>query len=920
MSANRELSQFGAFVDVDDTLETIGLSTDVRIFGKLTADEIVGLQNPPGKTIFVTKGGDDDNTGLTEADAKLTIKSAVSMAMPGDTVIVYPGQYIEDNPIFLKKTVTIRGRELRNCLITPKNRNRDIFHVSNGVHITDFSFVGPSMTDGSAIVAFQPLAGVSSNRYFDAARLIRDNLNFIAAEAVGYLTSTDYRNPPFVVADAQGNPTDPQNCRDDVRDVLKAVCFDLTRGGNTKSINAGKKYYTNAGALQHVVGVKTETVDTLNYAIGIAQSCINNVIWEGDYQDTYFQVRDLSIQEDPLTLSNISPESCATIKSSIANYIGIVTTIVQDGLNVLGPSGIQTSYPGNAGYGITNFKYVNSSTYDAKTGDLILDIPNFSVKRGDLVEIRDLVFECTSGGITSTAKFPSGAYGNEFIVDKINNDGTFKINVGTSTISPHTYVGGGFAVDRWYDIQNVLYDGPSGITTIYASSDLRLKSGDFVGLRDIEFQCSSGAATTTLYPTKNNGFDFPVISVTGAGTTQTIFTVNVGPSTIAHTYVNGGLIKSPYSAGVGPILQGPYTRNCTNFIPDSIGMKVDGFAAEPGDQEDTGVTGSMSVDSYTQFNQGGIGVSITNGAYSQLVSIFTICNEIAIYTESGGQCDLTNSNSSFGNFGLVSSGVGDTTSKSVYRFTGISSGTATTEDDTIIIGDLGIRPYTGQSMYIDELYYDIESISITNNGSGYVSPPVITITEPSGPQAIRAEAFATLDANGSIAEISLIGNGRNYKLSDNVTVTITGGGGSSAAAEVQLRPLYYKVISATNPSAGISSVTISGAFNNDISIGSTCYFSRQSLQIVSSHSFEFIGSGNDILKAKPGLGGVTITANEIVKQNGGQIVYTSTDQDGNFAIGDDVLINQATGTIEGRAFEQSLLNTVTPLIIALGGL
>ena len=77
MSANRELSQFGAFVDVDDTLETIGLSTDVRIFGKLTADEIVGLQNPPGKTIFVTKGGDDDNTGLTEADAKLTIKSAV---------------------------------------------------------------------------------------------------------------------------------------------------------------------------------------------------------------------------------------------------------------------------------------------------------------------------------------------------------------------------------------------------------------------------------------------------------------------------------------------------------------------------------------------------------------------------------------------------------------------------------------------------------------------------------------------------------------------------------------------------------------------------------------------------------------------------------------------------------------------------
>tara|TARA_B100002019_G_scaffold149566_1_gene128684 strand:- start:1307 stop:4066 length:2760 start_codon:yes stop_codon:yes gene_type:complete len=919
MSANRELSQFGAFVDVDDTLDTIGISTDIRVFGKLTADELVGLQNPPGKTIFVAKGGSDTNTGLTEADAKLTVKSAVSMAMPGDTVIVYPGQYIEDNPIFVKKTVTIRGRELRNCIITPKNLNRDIFHVSNGVHITDFSFIGPAMTDGAAIVAFHPLVGVSSNREFDAARLIRDNLDFIAAEAVGYLTSTDYRSPAFLVQDAQGNPTDPQNCRDDVRDVFKAVCHDLTRGGNSKSIGAGVSYFSNEGALQHIVGVKTETIDTLNYAIGIAHSCINNVIWEGDYQDVHFQVRDLSIQADPLTGSNIDANSCASIKSAITNYVGIVTTIIHDGLNSLGPSGIQTSYPGNAGYGITNFKYVTNASYDAGTGDLTLTIPNFSVKRGDLIEVRDMDFECTSGGITSTAKFPSGRYGNEFLVDFINSDGSFKINVGTSTIT-HNYIGGGFAVDRWYDIENVTYDGPSGTTTITASSDLRLSSGDFVKLRDIEFQCSSGAATTTIYPSGKNGTDFRVNSVTGAGTTQTIFTVNVGPSTIPHTYVQGGLIGSPYSPGVGPILQGPYTRNCTNFIPDSIGMKVDGLAAEPGDQEDVGVTGSMSVDSYTQYNQGGIGVSITNGAYAQLVSIFTICNQTAIFTASGGQCDITNSNSSFGTFGLVSDGVGDATSKSVYRFTGISSVATTTEDDVIVIGDIGLRPYTGQSMFIDELYYEVQSVRVTNGGSGYTTPPTVVFTEPTGPQAIRAEGFATLDENGSVAEVSLIGSGRNYRSTDNVTVTLIGGGGTLATAEVVLAPLYYKVIAATDPTAGISSVTISGTFNNDISIGSTCYFSRQSLQIVSSHSFEFIGSGNDILQAKPALGGVTITENEIIKQNGGQIVYTSTDQDGNFAIGDDVQINQSTGTIEGRAFEQSLLNTVTPLIIALGGI
>mgnify|MGYP003351754443 CR=1 FL=1 len=70
--------------------------------------------------------------------------------------------------------------------------------------------------------------------------------------------------------------------------------------------------------------------------------------------------------------------------------------------------------------------------------------------------------------------------------------------------------------------------------------------------------------------------------------------------------------------------------------------------------------------------------------------------------------------------------------------------------------------------------------------------------------------------------------------------------------------------------------------------------------------------------SRPSKGGVTIQANEVVKNDGGEVVYTSTDQDGNFAIGDDLVIDQATGTIRGRAFERSLLNTVTPFIIALG--
>jgi hypothetical protein len=256
----------------------------------------------------------------------------------------------------------------------------------------------------------------------------------------------------------------------------------------------------------------------------------------------------------------------------------------------------------------------------------------------------------------------------------------FTINTGISTI-PHNYVGGGYVVNRAIGVTTASYDNVTGITTITAPGAV-VKVGQFVRLHDLEFSCTSGAGTTTLYPTGNLGYEFRVTEVIGAGTT---FVVNTGVSTIPHTYESGGVVFPPYSPGVGPITQGPYVRNCTNFVPKSIGMKVDGFEAEPGDQDDIGVTGTMSVDSYTQYNQGGIGVSITNGAYSQLVSIFTICDDIAIFTGSGGQCDITNSNSSFGRLGLVANGVGDAASKSIYRYTGVAVTDVTQGDNVMAI-------------------------------------------------------------------------------------------------------------------------------------------------------------------------------------------------------------------------------------------
>ena len=197
----------------------------------------------------------------------------------------------------------------------------------------------------------------------------------------------------------------------------------------------------------------------------------------------------------------------------------------------------------------------------------------------------------------------------------------------------------------------------------------------------------------------------------------------------------------------------------------------------------------------------------------------------------------------------------------------------------------------------------------------------MAIDSPTGPGvAVDATAVATVEG-GRVTLIDIISSGTQYIIEDNPQITIDPppGAGVTATAEVTLRPIYYTVQSATAPVAGVSTVTLNNALNNAVGVGTTVFFARQSFQIVSSHSFQYIGAGNTIESAYPSKGGVTIQENEVVKIDGGQVVYTSTDQDGNFRIGDGVVIDQAAGSVTGDVYVKSLFSQVTPFILALGG-
>jgi hypothetical protein len=668
------------------------------------------------------------------------------------------------------------------------------------------------------------------------------------------------------------------------------------------------------------------------------------------------------------------------IADPYTNKVGIGTTVPQYTLHV------------NGGIGVTDV-YVSG----------IATIATLNSNNGTITNLTG-----TSGSITNLT-------GTNVSYSGISTLGTVKISSGiiTATSGIVTYFGDGVNLNNaGTTVTNILYVTKNGSDT-----NTGRKLGD---AKATIAGAIAAAGTGTVIKVsagtyiENNPVIIPEqvsiigdslreVSVSPQNANQDLFYVANGDYVAEMSFTgslnSGKAIFAFNPSQVGYFNQSPYVQNCTNFIPNSIGLKIDGKNA-------IGPLKSMVVDSYTQYNQGGIGVSITNEGYAQLVSIFTICDDIAIFCGSGSACDLTNSNSSFGNFGLVADGVGPK------KYTGIITTAASADSDTFVLNlnvpTLGIqtavynstvgiitittttnhnfnvgmgvsiaglgftcpsgpgistfpsgnfgyifevaaigaansfsayvgvstlahtyvsggtvkinttRPYDGQVVYFDELYYTVGGVTIGSGGTGYTQNVDITFSDPSEPWGVSATAVGEV-TNGSVTSVEMVSNGRGYTGIPTVTFASPNSGINTATGTANLIPTYYSILRSTPISGGICTITVNDNIPYAVGVGSTVPFFKQSRILASGHSLEYIGSGINIATALPSLGGVVIQENEIDSRNGGLVVFTSTDQSGNFRIGDGVAINQQTGTISGRFYSKSLFSTMTPFILALGG-
>jgi hypothetical protein len=231
----------------------------------------------------------------------------------------------------------------------------------------------------------------------------------------------------------------------------------------------------------------------------------------------------------------------------------------------------------------------------------------------------------------------------------------------------------------------------------------------------------------------------------------------------------------------------------------------------------------------------------------------------------------------------------------------------------------------------------ISLVKILEPGSSYNATPVITVGDPNPTSVVQ---FVPRIATGVLGNPTFANRGTGYRTSTTVVTVATGTGFADiyqpnkfltvsglsslptpgAAITIASNATQYRIVLITDLGTGTAKfqisppLTISSAPDHGQSISIR---QRYSQCRITGHDFLLIGTGNFTVTNYPNTDITTATPyTQIAENNGGRVFQTSTDQDGNFKVGNLFAVQQASGIVTISADQLSLEGLQT---LSLGG-
>jgi hypothetical protein len=404
------------------------------------------------------------------------------------------------------------------------------------------------------------------------------------------------------------------------------------------------------------------------------------------------------------------------------------------------------------------------------------------------------------------------------------------------------------------------------------------------------------------------------------------------------------------------IITSPYVQNCTavHTPADKFYTPLDFSSSNalvgngPGGMivDDSVLDGysplkSMIVDAYTQVAFNGIGICIRGGGYAQLVSFFTNFSRVGCFAIDGGQASLLNSNTTFGDYGLRSSGSRTLVNPNLSI---ISQSVDTVGSSILRANKTAIQNYMIENLVVSGAYgpsYASGSTrySATIKDSGLLIDAIADDLLSSGSARtaqFTSGLFKAQDiSSGSVYTLPPPSGSGLLKGVITVFPLISNSTGSLAGDFIKSYE-YIRQYIANDPSSSFGSISAAGKLKISQSLqvpidtlqkivvenaGTALLEEFGSLLTSTSHDFSYSGAGVNFLSLPNNQRGVGKTNFDIrvVQEARGRVYYTAGDEFGDFYSGDDFIIRQQTGTIEGRTFTKAISAKIVPINLALEG-
>ena len=467
---------------------------------------------------------------------------------------------------------------------------------------------------------------------------------------------------------------------------------------------------------------------------------------------------------------------------------------------------------------------------------------------------------------------------------------------------------------------NVTTDGSSTPTVTVYNGGAHFAVNDTIIIASGDIG-NAGALVVTVTALENN--DASNMLLLNNNTNVTLFSFKG----LSGTPGAGGTSKAAVcslDASAAVSTASPYIQDCTSVNANATGVQIDGHL-----HQNLSSSGNKSIlcNDFTQINSDGRGVHAKGGGRGEMVSVFTYYCDKSFFAEDGGFIRGLNCSSGYGEYGAEADGtLASETAVSVaargemlkYATAGFI-GAATESDVADTVSTSGtptaasiVGVTSGATATISRINISLDHLHIESRSGNFTQGEVCTVTKDDS-----STYQLTLDA--SFGDSSAAQTGQEGPL-----IRVDGSALSSATAITVGSNVvfagdtakYYRVsaVSETNTSAETAlirlteSVTTARAIADNEAGSVTTGFSNVRL---TGHDFLNIGTGDFTTTNYPGSESQPPDQDdEVTETNGGRVYFSSTDQKGDFRVGDLFRIEQSTGvaTLNADAFDLSGLS------------